>query len=76
MLAFTANQQEQKVLKVPSDAMAVELILANGKKQRMDTGFGAGFGSQSSRSIHLPSGVKSASKINYKGEVSSLKLPD
>ena len=76
LLVFTAIQQEQRVLKVPSDAMAVELILANGKKQRIDTSFGAGFGSQSSRSIHLPSGVKSASKINYKGENSSLKLPD
>jgi hypothetical protein len=54
--------------------MAVELVLANGKKQRIDTSYGAGFGSQSSRTLHLPLGLKSATKINYKGEASALPL--
>ena len=75
LLAFAAKHQGISVLQVPADAMAVELVLANGKKQRIDTSFGAGFGSQSSRTLHLPQGVKSATKINYKGEASALPLP-
>jgi len=75
LLAFAAKHQGISVLQVPADAMAVELVLANGKKQRIDTSFGAGFGSQSSRTLHLPLGVKSATKINYKGEASGLPLP-
>jgi hypothetical protein len=75
LLAFSAKLQGTKVLQIPADAMAVELVLANGKKQRIDTSYGAGFGSQSSRAIHLPQGVKSATKINYRGEESSLPLP-
>ena len=75
LLAFSVKQQETRVLQVPADAMAVELVLANGKKQRIDTSYGAGFGSQSSRSIHLPKGVKSASQIDYKGNVKKLTLP-
>ncbi|MDA1269475.1 MAG: FG-GAP-like repeat-containing protein [Bacteroidetes bacterium] len=75
LLAFSAKQQETSVLQVPADAMAVELVLANGKKQRIDTSYGAGFGSQSSRTIHLPKGVKSVSQIDYKGNVKVLTLP-
>ncbi len=75
LLAFSTKQQGASVLQVPADAMAVELVLANGKKQRIDTSYGAGFGSQSSRTIHLPQGLKSASKINYRGETSVLPLP-
>jgi hypothetical protein len=75
LLAFSVKQQETRVLQVPADAMAVELVLANGKKQRIDTSYGAGFGSQPSRSIHLPKGVKSASQIDYKGNVKTLTLP-
>jgi len=75
LLAFSAKLQDTKVLQIPADAMAVELVLANGKKQRIDTSFGAGFGSQSSRTLHLPLGLKSATKINYKGEASALPLP-
>ncbi|MFM2249429.1 MAG: hypothetical protein RLZZ358_356 [Bacteroidota bacterium] len=75
LLAFSAKQQGTTLLQVPADAMAVELVLSNGKKQRIDTSFGAGFGSQSSRTIHLPLGLKSATKINYRGESSSLPLP-
>ena len=74
LLAFTAKQQGTSVLQVPADAMALELVLANGKKQRIDTSYGAGFGSQSSRTIHLPQGVKSVTKINYRGEASALSL--
>jgi hypothetical protein len=61
-------------LQIPADVMAVELVLTNGKKQRFDTSYGSGFGSQSSRTIHLPKGLKSATKINYKGEASALPL--
>ncbi|MCM0042987.1 MAG: FG-GAP-like repeat-containing protein, partial [Algoriphagus sp.] len=75
LLSFSAKQQGATVLQVPADAMAVELVLANGKKQRIDSSYGAGFGSQSSRAIHLPQGVKSASKLNYKGEASALPFP-
>jgi hypothetical protein len=75
LLAFSAKQQGTGVLQVPADAMAVELVLANGKKQRIDTSYGAGFGSQSSRTLHLPFELKSATKINYKGEASALPLP-
>ena len=75
LLAFAAKHQGISVLQVPADAMAVELVLANGKKQRIDTSYGAGFGSQSSRTLHLPLGLKSATKINYKGEASGLPLP-
>jgi hypothetical protein len=74
LLAFSAKQQGITLLQVPADAMAVELVLANGKKQRIDTSYGAGFGSQSSRTLHLPLGLKSATKINYKGEASALPL--
>jgi hypothetical protein len=55
--------------------MAVELVLANGKKQRIDTSYGSGFGSQSSRTIHLPKGVKSANQIDYKGNLKAVTLP-
>jgi hypothetical protein len=74
LLAFSAKLQDTKVVQIPVDAMAVELVLANGKKQRIDTSYGAGFGSQSSRTLHLPLGLKSATKINYKGEASALPL--
>jgi len=50
LLVFAAqSQQGTSLLQVPADAMAVELVLANGKKQRIDTSYGAGFGSQSRR---------------------------
>ena len=75
LLAFSMKLQDAKVLQIPADAMAVDLVLANGKKQRIDTSYGAGFGSQSSRALHLPLGLKSATKINYKGEESALPLP-
>ena len=75
LLAFPAKRQGVTFIQAPADAMAIELQLANGKKQRIDTGYGAGFGSQSSRTIHLPLGVKSITKINYRGEESSLSLP-
>jgi hypothetical protein len=75
LLAFSAKQQKTGVLQVPADAMAVELVLANGKKQRIDTSYGSGFGSQSSRTLHLPKGVKSATQIDYKGNVKAVELP-
>jgi hypothetical protein len=76
LLVFTAKyQQGTSLLQVPADAMAVELVLANGKKQRIDLSHGGGFGSQSSRVIHLPKGVKSATQIDYKGTAKAVTLP-
>jgi hypothetical protein len=75
LLVFSAKQQKTSLVQVPVDAMAVELVLANGKKQRIDTCFGSGFGSQSSRTIQLPKGVKSAMQIDYKGKSKDLVIP-
>jgi hypothetical protein len=75
LLVFAPKKQASVVLAVAQDVMAVELLLASGKKQRIDLSFGAGFASQSSRIIHLPKGVKSATVINYSGKKSALTLP-
>ena len=75
LLVFAPKKQASVVLAVAQDVMAVELLLASGKNQRIDLSFGAGFASQSSRIIHLPKGVKSATVINYSGKKSALTLP-
>jgi hypothetical protein len=72
---FAPKKQSAAVLAVAQDVMAVELLLASGKKQRIDLSLGAGFASQSSRVIHLPKGVKSATAIDYRGNSSPLTLP-
>lgn len=75
LLVFAPKKQSAAVLEVAQEVMAVELLLASGKKQRIDLGLGAGFASQSSRIIHLPKGVKSATAIDYRGKTSLLTLP-
>jgi hypothetical protein len=74
LLAFAPNGKPLKSITPPTEAMAILLELSNGKMQRVDVTFGAGFGSQSSRTIHLPEGVKSALMINYKGEMIPLTI--
>jgi len=75
LLVFVPKKQSAAVLAVAQDVMAVELMLASGKKQRIDLSLGAGFASQSSRVIHLPKGLKSATAISYGGKKSPLMLP-
>jgi microcystin degradation protein MlrC len=75
LLVFAPKKQSAVVLAVAQDVMAVELVLASGKKQRIDLSLGAGFASQSSRVIHLPKGLKSATAISYGGKKSPLTLP-
>ena len=75
LLVFAPKKQSAAVLAVAQDVMAVELVLASGKKQRIDLSLGGGFASQSSRVIHLPKGLKSATAISYGGKKSPLTLP-
>jgi hypothetical protein len=75
LLVFAPKKQSAAVLAVAQDVMAVELVLASGKKQRIDLSLGGGFASQSSRVIHLPKGLKSATAISYGGKKSPLMLP-
>ncbi len=58
----------------PIEAMAILFEMENGKYQRVDVTLGAGFGSQSSRAIGIPSGVKSALMITYQGEMIPLTI--
>ena len=74
LLTFQPKGNALKSITPPTEAMAILLELENGKMQRVDVTFGAGFGSQSSRSIHLPAGVKTALMINYKGEMIPLTI--
>lgn len=74
LMAFQPQKEKLKSITPPTEAMAILLELSNGKMQRVDATFGAGFGSQSSRSIHLPAGVKSALMITYKGEMIPLTI--
>jgi hypothetical protein len=56
------------------EVMAVMLELENGKKQRIETSFGSGFLSLSSRKIILPKGVKRIQLIDYKGQAKDFDL--
>lgn len=56
------------------EIMAVVLELENGKKQRIETSFGSGFLSFSTRKIILPKGLKSIQLIDYKGQSKVLNL--
>jgi hypothetical protein len=75
LLVFASKQPTTRSLQVSAEVMAVELLFENGKKQRIDLSHGGGFGSQSSRVIHLSKGVKSATQIDYKGNSKALALP-
>jgi len=54
--------------------MAVIIEFENGKKQRVETSYGAGFLSQSSRTIPVPANTKSITMIDYKGNRSQFDL--
>jgi hypothetical protein len=75
LLVFASKQPATRSLQVSAEVMAVELLFENGKKQRIDLSHGGGFGSQSSRVIHLPKGVKSATQIDYSGKSKAVALP-
>ncbi len=65
---------ELKTFLPPAEIMALVFELENGKKQRVETGFGSGFLSQSSRQVIIPSGTKGITMIDYKGITSPLDL--
>jgi len=54
--------------------MAILIELENGKKQRIETSYGAGFLSQSSRSFTIPANTKSITMIDYKGNSSPFDM--
>lgn len=70
--SVNANQTSQ--ITPPLEAMALEATLENGKVQRYETSLGAGFLSQSSRQISLPSGLIKLIMIDYNGMRSELEI--
>ncbi|WP_057939213.1 VCBS repeat-containing protein [Algoriphagus resistens] len=56
------------------EVMAVILELENGQKQRIETGLGSGFLSQSGREIFLPQGVKGIQLQDYKGNIKDVDM--
>ena len=76
LLAFQPKGMEARSVAAPRDVMAVIIELSNGKMQRVELGYGAGFGSQSSREIILPKGARSVVMINFKGEMIPLTIPE
>lgn len=57
------------------ETMAILIELENGKKERIETGYGSGFLSQSSRSVVIPGNAKSITLIDYKGNKTPLNVP-
>lgn len=74
VLAFRSKGSGTKSVNPPTEAMALLVELESGKTQRMDLGWGAGFGSQSGREIQLPKQAKSAVMVTYKGEMIPLNI--
>jgi hypothetical protein len=74
VFAKTSPQVELKTITPGQEVMAVILDLGNGKKQRIETSFGSGFLSLSSRKIMLPKGIKRIQLIDYKGQVKEFDL--
>ena len=75
LLAFAGKNSNLRNLLPPVEAMAVVLNFADGRKQRVDLALGAGFASQSSRVISLPTGVTTVKMITYQGKEVPLNLP-
>lgn len=73
LLAFRSAYSEGKALSFGQDAMALILEMESGKKQRVELSFGSGFGSQSTREVTLPKGVKSVMMIDYKGKMNPVE---
>jgi hypothetical protein len=74
LLAFSQNSSSDRILKPPREIMAIVIELDSGRKQRIETGFGAGFLSQSSRSVTIPANTKSITMIDYKGNSSPFDM--
>jgi hypothetical protein len=55
--------------------MALIIELENGKKQRIETSYGGGFLSQSSRSFAIPANTKSITMIDYNGKSTPFIIP-
>ncbi|WP_192346026.1 VCBS repeat-containing protein [Algoriphagus sp. Y33] len=68
------NPQSSRSITPGQEIMAVILELENGKKQRIETGFGSGFLSQSGREINLPKGVKGIQLQDYKGNIKEVDM--
>jgi enediyne biosynthesis protein E4 len=58
------------------ETMAILIELENGKKERIETSYGAGFLSQSSRSFVIPANTKSITMIDYKGNKTPFIIPN
>ena len=84
LLVASQNRSDLKVFQTQSPkgksfspglgVMAVLLELENGKTQRIETTFGSGFLSQSTREIAIPNGTKGIKTIDYKGETEIIDL--
>ncbi|SIO17484.1 VCBS repeat-containing protein [Algoriphagus halophilus] len=84
LLVASQNRSDLKVFKTQSPkgksfspglgVMAVLLELENGKTQRIETTFGSGFLSQSTREIAIPNGTKGIKTIDYQGEMEIIDL--
>ncbi|MEN2282325.1 VCBS repeat-containing protein [Algoriphagus sp. SE2] len=72
--AFQTKNPKERSFKPGDDVMAVYLEFGNGKTQRVETTFGAGFLSQSSREIPISKEVKSLKTVDYKGQVKEIDL--
>jgi hypothetical protein len=60
-------EQSQKILTPKAMDFLCELVFESGKKQRIEFNYGAGFLSQSSRSISIPNGVKEIIITDFQG---------
>ncbi len=66
LCVFKKNTPSRTIRLKPTDASAV-LTLANGRKQRVEFGYGQSFLSQSARELAVGSGVKSVEIMDTKG---------
>lgn len=71
---FQGQNYPNQTIVPGSDVAALLVELENGKTQRIEVTYGAGFLSQSSRELTLPSGVKSLQVIDTKGKVRDFDL--
>ncbi|EAZ80618.1 FG-GAP-like repeat-containing protein [Algoriphagus machipongonensis] len=72
--AYQAKNSNSRTMIPGLDVLAIVFELENGKKQRVETTLGAGFLSQSSREVQIPSGVTKIQVIDYKGGVKDLDI--
>lgn len=72
--AFKMQNSLERTITPSKEIMAVLLELENGKTQRVETTFGSGFLSQSSREILIPKSVKGIKTVDYKGQIKEVDL--